>query len=121
MQGGARNDGVRHEEAAGAADHTTITELREALRPFFEYARYIAREHPCWDHDTFDTKMPSAMYMPMRYFRRAAEVYARTDNLPAAFPQDTNLKSNCDCDDREGCDECYDDLPVPAQEEGLRG
>lgn len=46
-------------------------EIAKALRPFADYAEYVAREHPGWDHDQFTIDVEQPRLPTMKEFRAA--------------------------------------------------
>jgi hypothetical protein len=55
--------------------------LRDALKPFADYAEYIATERPGWDHDEFYISGQPSQMPKLGAFRRAREVIRKQDGM----------------------------------------
>jgi hypothetical protein len=55
--------------------------VRDALKPFADYAEYIATERPGWDHDEFYFSEQPYQMPKMEAFRRAREVLLRKQDV----------------------------------------
>lgn len=70
-------------DARTAAAAAREDRLREALKPFADYAERIARDHPGWDHDGFSFSLPDEGAPTMREFRAARAALAPEESNDA--------------------------------------